>query len=1344
MSSSANLQNLLVNVFRPVYTYDPISNVYAVKVELSNLDTITANALNVGTFGVGDSNSNVFVGSNAGLGARSSFNNTAVGYSAGNSMAYVSNSVYLGFGAGANVTGFVDSPVTDVIAIGANTSGKGVSNIYIGSSTAADSAITSTGNIFIGHNIQVGDVSHKLLIGNSSRITIAGDLSKGWVGIGGIRTPTYAYDSLDVSGYAVVTRGLGLGLADPSGYTLNVSGTAMFKDGSYTTTINASNTGILTQGVYPKIAVKDPGATYPTFLFQDVSSGTMGIRSSESTLAMGLYGSRHIDISTSGSNIQLSTGGILRAKIDGCGLIVYGDISVTGGFSTGSTLGNGFYGGVLLSNSNVTTANGSNLIGGVTLNNSNISNLGNLNLSGAIVSSTVNISNQIGGVTLSNNNISYSGTITGSTVNSSNRIGGVTLSNNDISYSGRIIGSTVNSSNVIGGVTLSNGILRGSDGTFNAPAYTFANDLSTGIHLIGTSQLGFDTSGVQRMCISGNRVGINCNSPLYSLDVSGDIRATSNIVSSFFSSTLPIGTVTYPPYSINGDSTTGLIFPASCNVGLQTNGTEKLRVLSNGNVGIGTPSPGSTLDVSGSIRYSGNLIGASGSVLNTTDNFIVAGGSGTNTIAYSVDAINWTAASTSGIFTAVYGIAWNGSLWVAVGQGTHSIATSPDGINWTGRTTTTIFSTYGAGVAWNGRLWVAVGVGTNTIATSPDGINWTGRGTSIFSSSGNGIAWNGSLWVAVGSGTNSIASSVDGITWTGRSTIFSVFGSGVAWNGSLWVAVGYDGTNTFATSTDGITWTGQGTGPFTTAGLGIAWNGSVWVAAGQGDHSLAYSTNGTSWTGVTSTTIFGTYGASVAWNGNFWVAVGIGSTDTIATSVDGINWVARGKTAFTSQGRSVASRRVLPFVGNSQVIPTIIRAQNGSSNIPSYTFINDASTGIHLIGTSQLGFDTSGVQRMVISNSNVGIGTSPAVNMALDVSGNIRGTSVSVTRGGSGVIDGQGAAIQFSGGNITFTSTNGFVTSTNGFYANNGTSGFPSHSFTNDSSTGIHLAGTSQLAFDTSGIQRMVISNARVGIGLSSPGYTLDVSGTINANSNISIVSPTSNISVSVLDQTNNNTNSIALYQNATAGGQGIYTNSSIPISINLSGIARLTITSNDINIANRFAIQSGTANAPQVVNINDVSSGLWFPGTNQLALSTAGVERMRISNANVGIGTTAPATRLDVSGTIQARDFSFPSTDTSSTLLKFQIPFGLFVRNAAPVNAVNFLNYTGSATRDASFVTSDFIVLAGGTKITFFSQTGGGGSTVNTFCNGTGFYNTSPYGLTSSANSYRLQFINE
>jgi hypothetical protein len=77
-------------------------------------------------------------------------------------------------------------------------------------------------------------------------------------------------------------------------------------------------------------------------------------------------------------------------------------------------------------------------------------------------------------------------------------------------------------------------------------------------------------------------------------------------------------------------------------------------------------------------------------------------------------------------------------MWVAVGSGTNSIAYSYDGINWTGLGFPVFTS--GIGIAWNGTMWVATGDGTNSTAYSYDGINWTG--VPSFSVCGLGVAFN--------------------------------------------------------------------------------------------------------------------------------------------------------------------------------------------------------------------------------------------------------------------------------------------------------------------------------------------------------------------------------------------------------------------------------------------------------------------------------------------------------------------------------------------------------------------------------------------------------------------------
>jgi hypothetical protein len=221
MSSTTGVQNLLVNVFRPVYRYDPaeVNPIFVPKLEMSNIDNYSGNTLSVFNVAVGDSASNVYVGSNAGnpyTNIRGSSNNTAIGWAAGSNISNVCNATYLGLGAGANAAG-----ATDVIAVGTNSVGGGTSNIFVGNSSGS----VGTGNIFVGHGIAPGNVSNTLQIGT----TIFGNLSTKWIGIG-TPTATDTSNRLDVSGNTYIGGQVGIKII-PGNRTLDVNGDFRASDG---------------------------------------------------------------------------------------------------------------------------------------------------------------------------------------------------------------------------------------------------------------------------------------------------------------------------------------------------------------------------------------------------------------------------------------------------------------------------------------------------------------------------------------------------------------------------------------------------------------------------------------------------------------------------------------------------------------------------------------------------------------------------------------------------------------------------------------------------------------------------------------------------------------------------------------------------------------------------------------------------------------------------------------------------------------------------------------------------------------------------------------------------------
>ena len=151
-------------------------------------------------------------------------------------------------------------------------------------------------------------------------------------------------------------------------------------------------------------------------------------------------------------------------------------------------------------------------------------------------------------------------------------------------YSGSIIYGAFNTQNrwkisadYIGSADTNAARMSRAVGSAVSPSFTFINDENTGMFRADADQLGFSTGGVERLRIdSAGNFGIGTATPAEKLDVAGVIKFSG-------------GYVLDSAHSLRLDSASGQ--PVTISVA----DSEKFRVHSDGNIGIGTTSPSTLL-----------------------------------------------------------------------------------------------------------------------------------------------------------------------------------------------------------------------------------------------------------------------------------------------------------------------------------------------------------------------------------------------------------------------------------------------------------------------------------------------------------------------------------------------------------------------------------------------------------------------------------------------------------------------------------------------------------------------------------------------------------------------------
>jgi hypothetical protein len=558
----------------------------------------------------------------------------------------------------------------------------------------------------------------------------------------------------------------------------------------------------------------------------------------------------------------------------------------------------------------------------------------------------------------------------------------------------------------------------------------------------------WDNSGNNIFYNTGN-VGIGTSTPEANLDVSGtmNINGTITINNGDFliGNSLRITDVGGITYIQAGDGSgiqgsAGDLFIGNWQ---QATGASSRKIMfgSNGNVGIGTNSPGEILDVRGNIRIgssiSDNYMAFYGTYDDGPGNFNhtfigerlynIASGSSELLIYKGNDSYNdefiWINREVTGLWRDVV---WSPerSLFVAVGS-SGSIMTSTDGVNWI-YISTSIDRTW-ASVCWSAErgLFVAVSFNsifdTSNIMTSTDGVNWT-LVTNTPSGFWRDVIWSQekNLFVAVGNFTGvngKIITSPDGTDWTLETLPFGSSLISICWSPEreLFIVGGSpipSGSPVFLTSSNGTDWS------TTNIPLNYFWNSITWsselglfVAVGTKsgggvNNTIMTSTDGLTWTPQTHGN-----NSNIAWNSVCWsperllfVAVGaifdspIGNRCIISS--DGINWTnittnanTWSEVCWSSELElfvAVAGAGINNVMTSTLMKPDRLRIIAGELRFDTIisTITTNSTTTFEDIATTQ-----STINRMIItSDGNVGIGTQTPSH-TLDVSGGIHASS---------------------------------------------------------------------------------------------------------------------------------------------------------------------------------------------------------------------------------------------------------------------------------------------------------------------------------------------------------------
>jgi len=330
---------------------------------------------------------------------------------------------------------------------------------------------------------------------------------------------------------------------------------------------------------------------------------------------------------------------------------------------------------------------------------------------------------------------------------------------------------------------------------------------------------------------------------------------------------------------------------------------------------------------------------------------------------------------------------------------------------------------------------------------------------------------------------------------------------------------------------------------------------------------------------------------------------------------------------------------------------------SGTAASPSISFVSDPNTGIYSPGADQVAISTNGTGRLFVDASgNVGVGAAPDGQLSLlgansntprlriQHPSNDKDAAISTffDGGGTYLLTGSNHYLSSTGSNTKFDATSGSSAwyldgSGLGIFYNSSGSGSITERFRirSDGTFEIKCGGTAGVSPavsvnpSASANSLVIDSSGRLGLGTSSPSANLHISS--GGNTEAIIGAPSGSPIITMLAAGAGA--GILGYQNllrlGTVTGAG---GAGFLEFVRIDNSGRVGI--GTTSPASTLDVNGDVTVADRIIHAGDTNTQIRFPAADTVSVETNGSERARIdSSGRLGLGTSSPSTLLTVQG---------------------------------------------------------------------------------------------------------------